>query len=63
MRETVTCPNCGHTFHTSWVRWGDEENVGEEYKESYLDECPDCGCEFITWCTYQLVATDTEVVE
>lgn len=63
MQEIVKCPRCGHEFHTAWTRWADEEATETEYKESYFDECPECHCEFVTWCTYELVATDAEVVE
>ncbi|MGN0137366.1 MAG: hypothetical protein ACI381_01980 [Candidatus Methanomethylophilaceae archaeon] len=62
MFSEVTCPKCGHRFETDWTRWNDEEITETEYRESWFDECPECGCEFVTWCTYELKEHHTKIV-
>ena len=63
MKYAVTCPCCGHTFPTGWVQWSDNEETDEQVVQRYFDVCPECDCQFVTTCTYELVRTETEEVE
>ena len=60
MKDMVVCPNCGCRFNTSWTLWEDNEETDERITQRYFDECPECGCELVTTCIYELVETRVE---
>ena len=60
MKDMVVCPNCGCRFNMSWKLWENNEETDERITKRHFDECPECECELVTTCIYELVETRTE---